>query len=459
MKPNRIAKYSATWLLVVAVSMPTVVPAFARSADSGSAAVVAGIESSETTVPVPTTLTIKMPKVIGYGASATAVASLVASGGAPVAGRRVVIQRIGSSTKTLGQGLTNDQGQFAVKFKPTRRATVRAVFAGDDEYAASKSLKYTVRPKVLLSRPWTHDKYAYINQRLPARGTLSPKHAKGSTGTTIRAERYENGKWVLKKRYKATIVNTSSGSHYRSAVRVTSSGRWRIRAEHSDYGHARTLGPSTYLRVSDWRARYVGRVNRGFATDKKVVAITIDDGPNSRTMTICSIFEKYGARGTFFFTNQLLERGYEWQARKAYDRGHEIANHTAHHRMLTGSYSFCYSEASPVISTIMGATGFRPVWIRAMGGGINSTGMRAVVDTRQLYINWDVDSYDSHQRYLPPSTVYRNVMRAVHPGAVILLHQTHPESVQALPSICAELKRRGYKMVTVSELAATSKRR
>jgi peptidoglycan/xylan/chitin deacetylase (PgdA/CDA1 family) len=389
----------------------------------------------------------------------TAVASLATSEGAPVPGRRVVIQRLGPSVKTLGEGFTDSSGRLSVRFSPTRRAVVRAVFAGDDEYLPSQSVKKTVKPKVLLGKPWTHDAYAYPGQRLPARGTLMPWHPKSSTATTIRAERYEGGKWVLKNRYKAAIVGATVGSRYRSAVRVTSSGRWRIRAEHEDDGHARTLGPATYLTVTDWRARYWGVKNRGFTTSRKVVAITIDDGPNSRTMRICSILEKYGARGTFFFTNQLLERGYEWQARQAYDRGHEIANHTAHHEMLIGSYSFCYAEAKAAISTITDATGFRPAWIRPMGGGISPTGMSAVLDTRQLCVNWSVDSYDSHYQYLPPDTIYHNVFNAVDPGDVILLHQTHPESVEALPRICAELKRRGYKMVTISELAATSRRR
>jgi len=223
-----------------------------------------------------------------------------------------------------------------------------------------------------------------------------------------------------------------------------------------DAGHAETLGPARTVVVKNWRKRYVGKRLGGFHNHKKMVAITIDDGPNRRTMQICSILEKYDAKGTFFFTRELLNRGNRWQARRAYDRGHEIANHTVSHQMLMGSFATSYRQARLPMATIRTATGFDPIWVRAMGGGIDRTGMRAVVKTGQLYCNWSLDSYDSHARYTPPSTLYRIVIHGVNSGDVILIHQTHPETVKALPAICRELKRRGYKMVTLSELAANS---
>ena len=242
-------------------------------------------------------------------------------------------------------------------------------------------------------------------------------------------ERLESGKWIHRATFSAKIVDTKSGSRYSGVVKLPSAGTWRVRAKHADAGHATTYGPATKIKVTNWRKRYTGQVMRGFKTKQKMVAITIDDGPNRRTLEVCAILERYGGRGTFFFTRQLLNRGYGPQAKKAYDRGHEIANHTANHKMLTGSYLMSYRQASLPMTTIRKATGFSPTWIRAMGGGIDRTGMRAVVKTGQLYINWSIDSYDSHRRYTPPSTLYRNVMRGVRRGAVIAIHQTHPETM------------------------------
>lgn len=463
----RLKDWGALWLsvlLVLVLAVPAGVAGAAEAQTQEPLVTPLGVEASEEPTPPPgpveTRLELTAPATCAARATVTATARLVDASGTPIPGKRVAVERVSTTgVKILGAGLTGVDGRFSVRLQPTVKAELRAQFAGDTAYAASTSPIVVVKPKVVLSAPWTHDLIAYPGQRLPARGAIWPSHASDNTGTTIRCERYIDGKWVLQARFGARTVRGDSGSRYEGVVRLPSSGTWRVRAEHEDPRHARTLGPATRIRVTDWRKRYVGYKLGGFRTSKKMVAITIDDGPNFRTLDFCRVLERYGAKGTFFFTRKLLAGGYEAQARKVYDRGHEVANHTANHKMLIGTYSFCYYEASATQPVIRRATGFDPIWIRAMGGGISSTGMRAVVNTGQLYCNWSIDSYDSHRLYTAPSVLYRNVINSVDPGDVILIHQTHPESLQALPSICAELRRRGYKMVTLSELAANSARR
>jgi len=372
----------------------------------------------------------------------------------------VVFERVVSGAATaLGTRTTDASGRATFEVTTIRYYALRARFAGTADHAPSVTAVGAIRPKVKLTAPWTHGAFAYPGQRVPARGRIWPKHSEANTSTILYCERYENGAWVVRAKYRAKIVNSGDTSRYSGVVKFPSSGTWRVRAKHNDGNHSRTLGPTTKVKVSNWRKRYVGRKMGGFKTSKKMVAITIDDGPNRRTLKFCDVLEKYGGRGTFFFTNRLLSHGYGPQAKKVYDRGHEVANHTANHKMLTGSYATSYREAIIPKRSIKRYTGFEPIWIRAMGGGINATGMRAVKATDQLYINWSIDSYDSHQQYTAPGTLYRNVMRSVKPGAVILIHQSHPETLEALPRICRELKRRGYKMVTVSDLAAQSQPR
>ncbi len=59
--------------------------------------------------------------------------------------------------------------------------------------------------------------------------------------------------------------------------------------------------------------------------------------------------------------------------------------------------------------------------------------------------------------YTAPDKLYHNVVDHVRAGDVILLHQTHPESIRALPRSARSLKARGYKMVTLSKLASVSR--
>ncbi len=462
-------RFNGTVRAVVALALCFSASSFAAPlvawADESASATVspdtttADFEASVAATPTATVLKLSAPSRISARAKATITASLATTAGAPVVGRYVIIERIADPAVVLGRGKTDSAGRYRVTIAPTSKVTVRARFLGDSAYGSAMSPTAYVAPKVKMSAPWTHSKIAYPGQRLPARGTLWPKHSSKSKATTIVAERYEGGKWVKRATFKAKIVNSKSGSRYEAVIKLPKSGTWRVRAKHADSGHATTWSASTKIKVSDWRKRYRGKKVGGIKTSKKMVAITIDDGPNKRTLEVCSILERYGGKGTFFFTRQLINRGYSGQVKKAYNRGHEIANHTANHKMLTGSYAHSYKQAYTPMATIRKATGFSPTWIRAMGGGIDKTGMKAVVKTGQLYANWSIDSYDSHRRYTPPSTLYRNVMRGVKPGSVILIHQTHPETIKALPRICKELKRRGYKMVTLSELAASGKPR
>ncbi|NTU70397.1 MAG: polysaccharide deacetylase family protein [Coriobacteriia bacterium] len=411
--------------------------------------------------PASTVTSLSAPVTIAARETTTVAISVVDTDGAAVPDAPVSLVRFTTTGEiVLATGTTNASGHFSANVAPKSTIRIKARFAGTAALAASESDTQTVMPRVELGKPWTHDAFAYPEQWLPARGTLWPTHASSSTATKILCERLENGVWVLHRTYPTTIVNSKGASRYKGKFRVPASGTWRIRVRHEDEGHARSYSISQRLKVTRWRDRYVGKRVHGYKAPSKMVAITIDDGPNTRTPEICRILEKYGAKGTFFFTNQLLRRGsYMTQARLSYDRGHEIANHTAKHDMLNGPYAFDYKSVGVTKTTIREATGFSPIWVRPMGGGINSVGDRAIKNSGQLCAIWSLDSYDSHARYTPPTKLYRNVVDHVRSGDVILIHQTHAESVEALPRICATLKARGYKMVTLSELASVSRAR
>lgn len=205
-------------------------------------------------------------------------------------------------------------------------------------------------------------------------------------------------------------------------------------------------------------ARYRGRRIHRIRTSKRMVALTFDDGPNTRTRQAVDILNAYGGKGTFFATGtcSLYSRGASLN-RYVLQRGHELANHTANHKPLNRSYAFDVAQINGAERTLVRQTGRGTVWVRAMGGGVNATGLRATKNTGHLYAQWSLDSLDSKRRYTAPHRIYHNVVDHVRPGDVVLLHVTHPESLKALPSICAELRRRGYKMVTLSELAANGR--
>jgi peptidoglycan/xylan/chitin deacetylase (PgdA/CDA1 family) len=92
-----------------------------------------------------------------------------------------------------------------------------------------------------------------------------------------------------------------------------------------------------------------------------------------------------------------------------------------------------------------------------MGGEIDANGIAAAKKTGHLVIDWTLDSMDSHGWNHTPDQILHNVTTGVVAGDVILMHVTHPETMAALPRICAQLTAQGFKLVTLSDLAAHSR--
>ena len=324
----------------------------------------------------------------------------------------------------------------------------------------STSPTRAINPRVRLETPWTHDAIAYPGQRLPARarcGLVTPAavSAPPSCANATRAAggsdaRPTRPRWSTRSRVVATEGCSSSPT----------AGTWRVRAKHADAGHAETLGPARTVVAKNWRKRYVGKRLGGFHNHKKMVAITIDDGPNRRTMEICSILERYGAKGTFFFTRARAQQRLSMAgAARVRPRSRDRQSHRepSHADWLvrdlvpagvpTHGYDSRLDRVRSDLDTRDGrryrphrhaGSGRRPVSSTATGRSTPTTRTRGTRH-RARCIASSSDGVDS--------------------GDVILIHQTHPETVKALPAICRELKRRGYKMVTLSELAANSKAR
>jgi peptidoglycan/xylan/chitin deacetylase (PgdA/CDA1 family) len=408
-----------------------------------------------------TSISLQAPSGYVAGERIVVEVLLTDTSGTPLPGQRVDVLDVssGCSESALASGSTDGSGVASLQVALSGRVELLARFAGTPQYLPSCSATVTLRPYAVLTKPWTHDEFAYPGQWVPARGTLKPQHSRGSSSTVVVCERRVGAGWVEGARFAATLTPVKGGSAYSARIKFPASGSWRVFALHEDSGHAPSASAARTMRVSDWRRRYRGRRVHSFAAPRKMVAITIDDGPNRRTLQICSILERYGARGTFFFMENLLRHGYMSQAEEVYDRGHEVANHTISHNSLRRPYSVAFNRANHPKRWIRKATGFDPIWVRAAGGDVDSTGLHAVADSDQLYCQWSVSSGDASRRYTPPAHLYSNVVRHVRPGDVILIHQTHPETMQALPMILRELRRRGYQMVTLSELAEASRMR
>lgn len=177
------------------------------------------------------------------------------------------------------------------------------------------------------------------------------------------------------------------------------------------------------------------------------VALTFDDGP-SRTQTpaILEALDRLGAHATFFEEGRHV-RGREAAMRQILALGDEIGNHSFHHPVDPGEAELASTQAA-----IRAATGFTPCLFRPPYGELNRTEEAAARANGLEMVFWTLDSEDDTHPGVGP--IRARVVRRAKPGQVVLLHDggRHPQTVEAIAGIVEGLQRRGFRLVTVTEL-------
>ncbi len=189
----------------------------------------------------------------------------------------------------------------------------------------------------------------------------------------------------------------------------------------------------------------LGTFNRG-SRSRKRVALTFDDGPSPYTSQVLDILERKNAKGTFFQIGSQVS-AYAKLERKILAQGHELANHSWNHGRGPGK-----SDLHSVNKVIERATGFKPCTFRPPYGYLPSSTASAAKSLGMASIIWDVDTNDWQ---LPGSGAIQSRGSSGGKGSIVLMHDgggTRSQTVAALPGIIDSYKRRGYKLVTVTEI-------
>lgn len=185
--------------------------------------------------------------------------------------------------------------------------------------------------------------------------------------------------------------------------------------------------------------------------EKKLVALTFDDGPNTvTTPKVLDILEKHSACATFFLVGNNISEESAAVSRRAFEMGCEIENHSRTHSAFTGLTDEQMKEETDFTSEkIREITGKYPKFFRPPYIALNEHTYDAV----PLYFicgkgcnDWD-DSVSAEERL--------NVtMSQVCGGDIILLHDSegNDKTVTALDRLIPALREQGYELVTVEEL-------
>lgn len=183
------------------------------------------------------------------------------------------------------------------------------------------------------------------------------------------------------------------------------------------------------------------------------MALTFDDGPSTLTPQLLDILARQGVHVTFFELS-THSQSYPQTVRRQVAEGHEVGNHTINHLELTKQPRASVSKEIIGAQNAIGAlTGHPPSLMRPPYGAYNDTVRQVAAQQGLALIHWTTTPDDWKVRNA--SVVRDQTVKLASPGAIILLHDTYPETVNAVPGIIEGLKAQGFTFVTVSRLLGT----
>src|SRR5213592_344618 len=186
--------------------------------------------------------------------------------------------------------------------------------------------------------------------------------------------------------------------------------------------------------------------------DGPYIAITFDDGPSATlTPKLLDILAAHHIKATFFVIGENVAEHPEIVAR-ATREGHEIGNHSwSHPNLAKMSQESVRRQLQRTDDAIKSATGNRPTLLRPPYGSITDREKHWIHDQfGYRIILWDVDPYDWKRP--GPAVVRNRILKETQAGSIVLSHDIHPGTIEAMPSTLDALEAKGFKFVTVSEL-------
>lgn len=191
------------------------------------------------------------------------------------------------------------------------------------------------------------------------------------------------------------------------------------------------------------------------------VALTFDDGPSPEyTPKILDVLKEKDAKAAFFMVGRHVEK-YPDVVRRVFAEGHDIGNHTYSHRdLVPAGRKTILTELNKTDQAILQVVGVRTRLFRPPRGILSNAGRKLLVEHGYTIALWTVSAVDWRGR--PPKAIVGRIMRHIKTGGVILFHDSgavirkegadRGNTVEALPLVIDELRRRGFEIVPLSRM-------
>lgn len=185
--------------------------------------------------------------------------------------------------------------------------------------------------------------------------------------------------------------------------------------------------------------------------DEKIIAFTCNvDWGNDYIPSMLNIFGENNIKITFFVTGRWAEKNPEL-LKMIYKNGHEIGNHGYFHRDYnTLDYEDNRKEIYKADQIITEILGIKSSYFAPPSGAYNNETIKAANDLGYKLIMWSIDTIDWRKDSTKDKIINR-VVGKHHNSAIVLMHPKE-ETVKALPVIIQNLKDKGYKIGSISDI-------
>lgn len=186
-------------------------------------------------------------------------------------------------------------------------------------------------------------------------------------------------------------------------------------------------------------------------TTAKKIAISFDDGPAAGIRSILQILDQHKIKAAFFCIGKNIEADHE-MLREMYDAGHIVGNHSYSHNI---AFDFMNTkkvkaDLQKTHSLVKRITGRDMRWFRPPFGVTNPNIAKAARRMSYTTIGWSIRSLDTVTK--DKTLLLERVKKQLHPGAVILFHDTCAVTAAVLPSFIQYAREEGYEIMPMDKL-------
>lgn len=216
--------------------------------------------------------------------------------------------------------------------------------------------------------------------------------------------------------------------------------------------------PSEFSFIENHGGYYI---DKNAEESDKVIYLTFDAGyENGNVAKILDILKAHNAKGAFFILANLINRDPDIVRRMA-DEGHEVCNHTAHHKNMTSitdpeAFRKELDELSRLYKDCTGKE-ISPFY-RPPEGTFSERNLKYADELGYKTVFWSYAYADWDNNAQPnPEAAYKRVMSHTHNGEVLLLHPTSATNAEILDRLLTEWENNGYHFGTLGELTSGGK--